>query len=279
MTTKKWKWGINQHISPLHHTFASITLLKTLLQEAAQWSSQPCEATPGDKPRGKSWKEQIYWCHSSQWILPWYPRQVWASQLLLPCLQGCEGEPSDSCHWGSFQRFTWGLMLCPCWTHTIPARASQQTWVVGLTFRAGKCHVPSQGPSACAFCPQRQAENPAVPTGSARSSASALCAHSVCYPWPQPRLGSFPLAEGVCETSGSFRVCFKLSASMACCFPTAVVFQLPVHSQRPNQGSCEPPLLLAPAVPKPVGVPAAQMFISAQSSSLSLFCLVYKDLT
>lgn len=37
MITKKWKWGINQRISPLHRTFPSITLSKTLLQEAAQW--------------------------------------------------------------------------------------------------------------------------------------------------------------------------------------------------------------------------------------------------
>lgn len=105
------------------------------------------------------------------------------------------------------------------------------------------------------------------------------CETDVCYPQPQPRLGSFPLAQGVCAASASFRLSSKPSTSMVCCFPTAAVFQLPAHSESCNQDSCEPPLLLAPAVPKPVGVPAAQMFISMQSSPLSLFCLVYKDLT
>lgn len=91
--------------------------------------------------------------------------------------------------------------------------------------------------------------------------------------------GLIPTGTGSVAASASFRLCSKPSTSMVCCFPTAAVFQLPAHSESCNQDSCEPPLLLAPAVPKPVGVPAAQMFISMQSSPLSLFCLVYKDLT
>lgn len=117
-------------------------------------------------------------------------------------------------------------MLCPCWTHTIPASASQQTWLLDLTLSVGRCHISSQEPSACAFCPQARQRTLQCPRISQEQPRrpNALCAHpAVRYPWPQPRLGSFPLAQGVCDTSGLFRACFKLSTSMACCFPTAVM--------------------------------------------------------
>lgn len=161
----------------------------------------------------------------------------------------------------------------PCWAHTIPAVPhSKPGLCISRLAQAGARFLPKAPllvlliPKAgreVEQCPQDQPEEPQV-----LSVHTLGVIHGLSPGLPHPHWHS-----------SSFRVCFKLSTSMACCFPTAAVFQLPAHSERSNQDSCEPPLLLAPAVPKPVGVPAAQMFISAPSSSLSLFCLVYKDLT
>lgn len=254
MITKKRKWGIIQHISPLHHTFAAITLLRQYCQPVN--GSQHQETKQEGRAGGSRFSATA---HSL------------GSQLLCPIPTE---EPAGSCHPGASTASLEAAGHTPSLLGTHhPCSASQQTWALHFTSSPGRCQVSSQSPSACASNPQGRQRSRAVPSGSARRAPGALCAH------PGVIHGLGPGLPHPHWHSSSFRVCFKLSTSMACCFPTAAVFQLPAHSERSNQDSCEPPLLLAPAVPKPVGVPAAQMFISAPSSSLSLFCLVYKDLT
>lgn len=235
------------HFSPTSHICSNHTF-KAILP-ASEWLS-----TPGDKARGKSWRQQVQRHSSQSGLTAAVPHPYrGTSRLLSP---------------RSFQSITWG-----CWAHTIPAVPhSKPGLCISPLAQAGARFLPKAPllvlliPKAgreVEQCPQDQPEEPQV-----LSVHTLGVIHGLSPGLPHPHWHS-----------SSFRVCFKLSTSMACCFPTAAVFQLPAHSERSNQDSCEPPLLLAPAVPKPVGVPAAQMFISAPSSSLSLFCLVYKDLT
>lgn len=106
----------SEHFSPISH-FASITLLKTILQEASQQAVR-LRSTSGDRQRGKCWRQRVYLCHTTHWLL-WYPSQALGltTAVTLSLLRLTENHQTPS-HWGSFQMLTCRLMRGPCLTHT-----------------------------------------------------------------------------------------------------------------------------------------------------------------
>lgn len=144
------------------------------------------------------------------------------SQTTPHCPQwGCQW----TTHWGSFQMFTWRLMWGLCLTHT-------PSWPVpcskpGLR-TSSQGNLPHFFPrplcllqATCAWPTDH------TWTAMARRQHQGWCQRSdvytntyIYYLYLQLMLCS-RMTEGECKASVFFKVCFKLSTSMACCFVNA----------------------------------------------------------
>lgn len=128
-------------------------------------------------------------------------------------------------------------------TYPFSASASQQTWAEGEDLQSGQ--VATFLPKAPLLVPgvfpppakpgrqlMHRPQNRPLLRGHHQdwcqsgvyTSIYYICTYiyaSIYYGWPRLMLCSYIMAEGVCEVSGLFRVCFKLSTFMACCFVNA----------------------------------------------------------